>query len=336
MFPMRSEDEDSEYPFFEGDGSTSDEWRDYGMPGEDYEGPPVFDDDQYEEELMPVYDTAIEDVIEEEERFVGKRGFGGEEDNIEDVVVVVNDLDSEEEPIEEEPLEEPKEKGFISTEFVHLLNVKPSILRPGYVIEVANGKKVETDRIIRGSTESKEQKLEDISIVQNFTYVFPEDLSGLPPHRQVKFRIDLVLGATPIAKSPYRLAPSKMQELSEQLQELRDKGFIRPSNSPWGAPVLFVKKKDGSFRMCIDYQELSKQTIKNHYPLPNIDDLFDRLQGSHNFSKIDFRSGYHQLRVHEADIPKTAFKMQYGHFEFTVMPFGLTNAPAIFMDFKEY
>ncbi|GJQ97807.1 reverse transcriptase domain-containing protein [Tanacetum coccineum] len=162
--------------------------------------------------------------------------------------------------------------------------------------------------------------------------VSAEELSGLPPQRQVEFRIDLVPGAMSIAKSPYRLAPSKMQELSGQLQELQDKGFIRPSHSPWGAPVLFVKKKDGSLRMFIDYKELNKWTIKNRYPLSRIDDLFDQLQGSRYFSKIDLRSGYHQLRVHEDDIPKTAFRTRYGHFEFTVMPFGLTNAPAVFMD----
>ncbi|GJU59358.1 putative reverse transcriptase domain-containing protein [Tanacetum coccineum] len=123
-----------------------------------------------------------------------------------------------------------------------------------------------------------------------------------------------------------------MQELSEQLQELQDKGFIRPSHSPWGAPVLFVKKKYGSFRMCIDYQELNKLTIKKCYPLLRIDDLLHQLQGSRYFSKIDFCSDYHQLRVHEADIPKTAFRTRYGHFEFTVIPLGLTNAPAVFMD----
>ncbi|GKF86778.1 hypothetical protein Tco_0254605 [Tanacetum coccineum] len=144
-----------------------------------------------------------------------------------------------------------------------------------------------------------EPKLSDISVVRDFVDVFPEDLSGLPPQRQVEFHIDLVPGATPVAKSPYRLAPSKMQELSGQLHELQDKGFIRPSHSPWGAPVLFVKKKDGSFRMCIDYWELNKLTIKNRYPLPRIDDLFDQLQGSRYFSKIDLRSGYHQLRVHD-------------------------------------
>ncbi|GJW08122.1 hypothetical protein Tco_1570545 [Tanacetum coccineum] len=125
---------------------------------------------------------------------------------------------------------------------------------------------------------SEEKRLEDVPIVQDFPEVFPEDLPGLPPTRQVEFQIDLVPGAAPVARAPYRLAPSEMKELSEQLKELSDKGFIRPSSSPWGAPVLFVKKKDGSFRMCIDYRELNKLTVKNRYPLPRIDDLFDQLQ----------------------------------------------------------
>ncbi|GJR47141.1 putative reverse transcriptase domain-containing protein [Tanacetum coccineum] len=260
---------------------------------------------------------------------------------------------------------------FISTEFTPLLNVRPGIVNPGYVIEVADGKKVEVDRIIRDcklelggslfsinliplghgsfdvivgmdwlsqhkvvivchekvveipvedgrilrvhgewaigitkalkSAKEDEPKLSDISVVREFEDVFLEDLSGLPPQRQVEFRIDLVPGATPIAKSPYRLVPSEMQELSGQLLELQDK-------------------------------ELNKLTIKNRYPLPRIDDLFDQLQGSRYFSKIDLRSGYHQLRVHEDEIPKTVFRTRYGHFEFTIMPFGLTNAPAVFMD----
>ena len=152
------------------------------------------------------------------------------------------------------------------------------------------------------------------------------------PHRQVEFQIELAPGAAPIARAPYRLAPKELEELSKQLQELLEKGFIRPSSSPWGAPVLFVKKKDGSMRMCIDYRELNKVTIKNRYPLPRIDDLFDQLQGSGYYSKIDLRSGYHQLRVREEDIAKTAFRTRYGHYEFAVMPFGLTNAPAVFMD----
>ncbi|GJY19517.1 putative reverse transcriptase domain-containing protein [Tanacetum coccineum] len=184
----------------------------------------------------------------------------------------------------------------------------------------------------KAEDKSKEKQLEEVPIVQDFPEVFPEDLPGIPPTRQVEFQIDLIPGAAPVARAPYRLAPSEMKELSDQLKELSDKGFIRPSSSPWGAPVLFVKKKDGSFRMCIDYRELNKLTVKNRYPLPRIDDLFDQLQGSSIYSKIDLRSGYHQLRVREEDIPKTAFRTRYGHYEFQVMPFGLTNSHALFMD----
>ncbi|GKD36900.1 putative nucleotidyltransferase, ribonuclease H [Tanacetum coccineum] len=178
----------------------------------------------------------------------------------------------------------------------------------------------------------EQRRIEDVPVVRDFPEVFPEDLPGLPPTRQVEFHIELIPGAAPVARAPYRLAPAEMKELAEQLKELSDKGFIRPSSSPWGAPILFVKKKDGSFRMCIDYRELNKLTVKNRYPLPRIDDLFDQLQGSSIYSKIDLRSGYHQLRVREEDIPKTAFRTRYGHYEFQVMPFGLTNAPAVFMD----
>jgi hypothetical protein len=141
-----------------------------------------------------------------------------------------------------------------------------------------------------------------------------------------------VLGINPISKAPYKMASSELKELKEQLQKLLDKGFIHPSISRWGAPVLFVKKKDGSMRMCIDYQELNKVMIKNRYPLPRIDDLLDQLQGARVFSKVDLRSGYHQVRVKEKDIPKTAFRTRYGHYEFLVMSFGLTNASAVFMD----
>ncbi|GKD12383.1 hypothetical protein Tco_1196790 [Tanacetum coccineum] len=154
---------------------------------------------------------------------------------------------------------------------------------------------------------SEGKQIKDVPIVQDFPEVFPEDFPGLPPARPVEFQIDLIPGAAPVARAPYRLASSEMKELLKQLQELSYKGFIRPSSSPWGAPVLFVKKKDGSFRMCIDYHELNKLTVKNRYPLPWIDDLFDQLQGSNIYSKIDLRSGYHQLIVREQDIPKTAF-----------------------------
>ncbi|GKA74238.1 putative reverse transcriptase domain-containing protein [Tanacetum coccineum] len=149
-----------------------------------------------------------------------------------------------------------------------------------------------------------------------------------PEEKRLKDVPVILLGAVPVARAPYRLAPSEMKELAEQLEELSEKGFIHLSSSSWGAPVLFVKKKDGSFRMCIDYRELNKLTVKNRYPLLRIDDLFDQLQGSSVYSKIDLRSGYHQLHIREEDIPITTFRTRYGHFEFQVMPFGLTSAPA--------
>ncbi|GJU28577.1 putative reverse transcriptase domain-containing protein [Tanacetum coccineum] len=268
------------------------------------------------------------------------------------------------------------EKSFVSSAFTPLIDIAPIALNTSYEIELADGKVVSTNIILRGCTlalynhifkidllltrlgsfdviigmdwlsyhravidccekivriplsndeilevqgerpkkdpgslaciKADEKKLDDIQVVRDFSEVFPDDLSGLP-HVQ-------------------------MLELSNQLKELQEKGFIRPSHSSWGAPVLFVKKKDGAMRMCIDYRELNKLTIKNRYPLPRIDDLFDQLQGACCFSKIDLRSGYHQLRVQEEDISKTTFRTRYGHFEFTVMPFGLTNTPAIFMD----
>ncbi|GJU36235.1 putative reverse transcriptase domain-containing protein [Tanacetum coccineum] len=201
----------------------------------------------------------------------------------------------------------------------------------GKVLRVVGERPEDKVRLLM-SAKASDKKQEEIVVVRDFPEVFPDDLSGLPNIQEMEFQIELTPGATPVVKSPYRLAPSELEELSGQLKELQDKGFIRPSSSPWGAPVLFVKKKDGSFKMCIDYRELNKLTIKNRYPLPRIYDLVDELQGSQFFSKIDLRSGYHQLRVHEDDIPKTAFRTRYGHFEFTVMPFGLTNAPAIFMD----
>ncbi|CAA0823405.1 Uncharacterized mitochondrial protein AtMg00860, partial [Striga hermonthica] len=172
----------------------------------------------------------------------------------------------------------------------------------------------------------------DVPIVREFVDVFPDELPRGPPNRQVEFSIELIPGAGPVSKAPYRMAPKELQELKAQVQELLRLGFIRPSVSPWGAPVLFVKKKDGSMRMCIDYRDLNRLTIQNKYPLPRIDDLFDQLRGACVFSKIDLRSGYHQLKIKESDIPKTAFRTRYGHYEFIVIPFGLSNAPAVFMD----
>ncbi|GJR80098.1 putative reverse transcriptase domain-containing protein [Tanacetum coccineum] len=256
------------------------------------------------------------------------------------------------------------DKSFVSISLASMLNILPITLDTTYDIEMANENLVGTNTIIQGCTmilsnqpfeidlmpiklgsfdvvigmdwlskyhariicdekvvhipidgetlivrvmekKSDERRLEDIPVVREFSEVFPEDLPGLPPIRQ---------------------------ELSDQLQELADRGFIRTSTSPWGAPVLFVKKKDGSFRICIDYRELNKLTVKNSYPLPRINDLFDQLQGSSVYSKIDLRSRYHQLRIRDEDIPKTTFRTWYRHYEFQVMPFGLTNAPAVFMD----
>ncbi|GJU69940.1 putative reverse transcriptase domain-containing protein [Tanacetum coccineum] len=231
------------------------------------------------------------------------------------------------------------DRSFISTAFSSLIDIIPTTLDYGYDVELADGRIIWVNTLIRGCTLkflnhpfnidlmpiemgsfdviigmdwlSKyhaaivcDEKLVRVPFgnkiltfhVQDFPEVFPEDLLGISPTRQVEFQIDLIPGVAPVARAPYRLAPFEMKELSDQLKELYDKGFIRPSSSPWGAPILFVKKKDGSFRMCIDYQELTKLTVKNRYPLPRIDNLFDQLQGSSVYSKIDVRSGYHQLR----------------------------------------
>jgi hypothetical protein len=174
--------------------------------------------------------------------------------------------------------------------------------------------------------------LSDISIVREFPDVFSEELLGLPLEREVEVIIDILPGVSPITQPPYRMTPKELDELKIQLQELLDKGFIRPSKSPWGAPVLFVKKKDGTLRLCIDYRQLNKVTVNNRYPLPRIDDLFDQLKGAKVFSKIDLRSGYYQIRIKGQDVPKTAYRTRYGHFKFLVLPFGLTNAPSLFMD----
>ncbi|GKA29652.1 putative reverse transcriptase domain-containing protein, partial [Tanacetum coccineum] len=256
------------------------------------------------------------------------------------------------------------DRSFVDTRFSSLLDIKPIKIEDSYEVELADGRIVSTDTVLKGCTlslvnhifeidlipielgmfdviigmdwlvkhdaiivcgkkvackyveqgchlflahvtkkKSKEKRLEDVHVIHNFPDVFPEEL-----------------------------APSEMKELSVQLQELMEKGFIHPSSSSWGAPILFVKKKDGSFRMCIDYRKLNKLTVKNRYPLPRINDLFDQLQGSSVYSKIDLRSGYHKLCIKEEDILITTFRTRYGHFEFQVIPFGLTNAPAVFMD----
>ncbi|XP_041011297.1 uncharacterized protein LOC121255072 [Juglans microcarpa x Juglans regia] len=174
--------------------------------------------------------------------------------------------------------------------------------------------------------------IQRIPVIEDFSKVFADELLGLPPDRETKFVIELEQATTLVHKSPYRMAPSELKELKVQIEELLAKGFIRPSSSPWGAPVLFVKKKDGTLRMCIDYRDFNKVTDKNKYPLPKIDDLLDQLRGAAIFSKIDLRSRYHQLRIREQDVSKTAFRTRYGHFKFLVMPFRLMNALATFME----
>nr|GEW00494.1 putative reverse transcriptase domain-containing protein [Tanacetum cinerariifolium] len=188
------------------------------------------------------------------------------------------------------------DRSFVDTRFSAMLDIDPIKIGVSCEVELADGRVASTNTVLK------------------------------------EFRIDLVAGVAPVACAPYRLAPSEMKELSVQLQELLEKGFIRLSSSSWGAPVLFVRKKDGSFRMCIDYRELNKLTVKNHYPLPRTHDLFDQLQGLSVYSKIDLRSEYHQLRIKEQDILMTAFRTRYSHIDFHVMPFGLTNAPVVFMD----
>nr|GEU30950.1 putative reverse transcriptase domain-containing protein [Tanacetum cinerariifolium] len=285
------------------------------------------------------------------------------------------------------------DRSFVDTRFSSMLNIDPIKIRASYEVELADGRVVSTNIVLKGCTLNlvnhifeidlmpielgtfdviigmdwlvkndvvivcsekvihilyrnkmlivksdkgvsrlKEKRLEDVLVICDFPEVFLEDFPRLPPSRQVEFRIDLVPRAALVAHAPYRLAPSVIRDLSIQLQELLEKGFIRLSLSSWGAPVLFLKKKYGSFRMCIDYRELKKLTIKNHYPLLRIENLFDQLQGLSVYSKIDIRSRYHQLCIKEKDIPITIFRTRYGYFEFQLMPFGLTNAPAVFMD----
>jgi hypothetical protein len=181
----------------------------------------------------------------------------------------------------------------------------------------------------------------NIRVVRDFPDVFPEELPGMPPDREVEFVIELLLGTAPISKSPYRKSVEELKELKKQLMELQEVGYICLSSSPWGALVLFVQKKDGSQMICVDYRSLNDVTIKNKYPLPRIEDLFDQMRGARVFSKIDLRLGYHKMKIRPFDIPKMAFSTRYGLYEFIVMSFGLTNAPAYFMNlmnkvFTEY
>jgi hypothetical protein len=199
-----------------------------------------------------------------------------------------------------------------------------------------DGTSVEFVAMVRSEPDSKLNHtkaiaLEDIRVVQDYPDVFPEELPGIPPDRDIEFLIELLPGTPPISKRPYRKPVNELVELKKQIAELLAKGFIRPSSSPWGALVLFVEKKDGTQWMCVDYRSLNEVTIKNKYPLPRIEDLFDQMKGASVFLKIDLRLGYHQLKIRESDSPKTAFHTRYGLYEYTVMSFGLTNAPAYFM-----
>jgi hypothetical protein len=173
--------------------------------------------------------------------------------------------------------------------------------------------------------------LNEIGIAQEYPDVFPEELPGMPPDHDIEFMIELLPGTPPISKRPYKMHVNELVVLKKQIAELQSKGFICPSSSPWGASVLFMEKKDGTQQMCVDYRSLNEVTIKNKYPLPRIEDLFDQMKGASVFSKIDSRSGYHQLKIRELDIPKTAFRTRYGLYEYTVMSFELTNAPTYFM-----
>jgi hypothetical protein len=171
----------------------------------------------------------------------------------------------------------------------------------------------------------------EVPVVNEFLNVFPEELPGMPPDRYIKFVIELKSGTSPIYKTPYRMATPELANLKEHIKELLEKGFIHPSSSPRGAPVIFVPKKNGTQRLCMDYRVLNEVTVKNKYLLPRIDDLFNQLRGACVFSKIDLWSGYHQLKIRECDIPNTAFMSRYGLYEYTMMLFGLTNAPTYFM-----
>jgi len=220
-----------------------------------------------------------------------------------------------------------KELTFACLIFPEEVNRMSAMSRP--VVEVgAHINSVSLD----DHDESNEFSIARKNILDEYRDVFPDELpAGLPPSREVDHKIELVANSSPPSRPTFRMSASELVELQSQLAELTRSGFIQPSKSPFGAPILFVKKKDGTTRMCVDYRALNDITIKNSYPLPRVDELFDRLQGAKYFSKIDLRSGYHQIRIVPEDVPKTAFRTRYGHYEFLVLPFGLTNAPATFM-----
>jgi hypothetical protein len=183
--------------------------------------------------------------------------------------------------------------------------------------------------------------LEHLPMVREFVDIFPKELPGMMPERESEFTIDLKWRNEPIEIMPYQMSTPTLQKLRMQLKDLLDLGLIHSSVSPWCAPILFIRKKDGSLRLSIDYLQLNKEMIKNQYPLARIDDFFDQMKGATMFSTIDLRSGYHQLHIKEDDIPKTSFNMRFFHYDFIVLPFGLINTPGVFMSlmngvFREY
>jgi hypothetical protein len=198
-----------------------------------------------------------------------------------------------------------------------------------YVVENMATDKAASNRIVLNQLDAASTV--DIRTISLFSNVFPEEWPDMPLNYEIEFVIELIFGTAPIVKRPYRIAANQLAELKKQLQELLDNGYIRPSASPWGAPIIYEPKKDGTQRMCVDYYSLNKVTIKNKYPLPRIDDLIDQLKGACVFSKIDLQSGYHQLKIRASDISKRAFITRYGLYEYTVMSFGLTNATAYFL-----
>ncbi|KAH0712078.1 hypothetical protein KY289_008037 [Solanum tuberosum] len=228
---------------------------------------------------------------------------------------------------------------FVKFQFPNepVLGKRNSAVPKGHFLSYLTGRKLVSKgsvyHIVQVNDSSVEiPPIQSVPIVKEFPEIFLDDLPGVPPEGEIDFGIDVLPDTHPISILQYRMALAELKELYEQLKDLLEKGFIWPTVTPWGASVLFLRKKNDSLRMYIDYRQLNKVTIRNKYPLPRIDDLFDQLQGATCFSKIDLRSGYHQLRLRECDIPMTAFRTRYGHYEFLVMSFGLTNKPAMFMD----